>query len=99
VRFDPETKWSVKSTITGKVYPNDEMGIIVLTKNPFNREKHILLVAGKRFSGTRAAIIAFLKYFKEITKGNLKNPKVKAKIVEGIDRDSDGIVDDVEFKE
>jgi len=99
VRFDRDTKWSIKSTITNKIYPNDEIGIIVLTKNPFNREKDILLVAGKRFSGTRAAIIAFLRYFKEVTKGNLKNPKIKAKIVEGIDRDSDGIVDDIEFKE
>lgn len=99
VKFDPDSKWSIKSTVTGKIYPNDEMGIIVLTKNPFNKEKDILLVAGKRFSGTRAAIIAFLRYFKEVTKGNLKNPKIKAKIVEGIDRDSDGIVDDIEFKE
>ncbi len=99
VRFDEESKWSIKSNVTGKIYPDDEMGIIVLAKNPFNKEKDILLVAGKRFSGTRAAIIAFLRYFKEITKGNLKNPKVKAKIVEGIDRDSDGIVDDIEFME
>ena len=29
----------------------------------------------------------------------LNNPKIKAKVVEGIDLDSDGIIDSVEFRE
>jgi len=98
VRFNVEKK-VIESTITKKSYPNDEMGMIVLAKNPFNKEKSILVVAGKRFSGTRAAIIAFLKYFKELASGNSKNPRIKARVVEGVDRDSDGIIDDVEFRE
>jgi DNA-binding PadR family transcriptional regulator len=98
IRFDVEKKVIV-STVSKKSYPNDEMGIIVLGKNPFNKEKSILVVAGKRYSGTRAAIIAFLRYFKELSKGNSNNVRVKARVVEGVDRDSDGIVDDVEFRE
>jgi len=58
-----------------------------------------LVVAGKRFSGTRAAIIAFLKGFKKITDGNIHNAGIHAKVVEGIDLDSDGIIDDIEFRE
>ena len=73
--------------------------MIVKTKSPFNKDKYILVVAGKRFSGTRAAIIAFLKGFKKITNGNIHNPSIKAKVVEGIDLDSDGIIDDIEFRE
>jgi len=90
---------NIKSTITNEVYPQDEIGLIVKTKSPFNKEKSILVVAGKRFSGTRAAIIAFLKDFNSITKGNLHNNAIKAKVVEGIDLDSDGIIDDVEIRE
>ena len=90
---------NIKSTVSNETYPQDEIGLIVKAKNPFNKDKYILVVAGKRFSGTRAAIIAFLKDFKKITNGNIHNPSIKAKVVEGIDLDSDGIIDDVEFRE
>ncbi len=90
---------NIKSIITNENYPHDECGIIVKTKNPINKDKSILVVAGKRFSGTRAAIIAFLKHFKRITKGNMHNNNITANVVEGIDLDSDGIIDDVEFRE
>jgi len=97
--FDKNNHWDIKSNISKNVYPTDETGLIVKFKNPFNKDKRILLVAGKRYSGTRAAIIAFLKYFKEITKGNIHNKNIKARVVEGIDLNSDGIVDDIEFRE
>jgi len=90
---------NIKSTITNETYPQDECGIIVKIKNPLNKDKSILAIAGKRFSGTRAAIIAFLKHFKKIIAGNVHNNGIKANVVEGIDLDSDGIVDDVEFRE
>ena len=61
--------------------------------------KSMLVVAGKRYSGTRAAIVAFLKHFTQIQTGNIHNSKIAAKIVEGVDLDSDGIVDDAEIRE
>ena len=90
---------NIKSEISNETYPQDECGLIVKAKNPFNKEKYMLVVAGKRFSGTRASIIAFLKGFKKITQGNIHNPNILAKVVEGIDLDSDGIIDDIEFRE
>jgi len=99
IRFDAAQNYAVTSTISGNVYPSDETGIIVKAKNPFNKDKRILVVAGKRYTGTRAAIIAFLKHFSEVTSGNLHNNTIAAKIVEGVDLDSDGIVDDVEIRE
>ena len=36
---------------------------------------------------------------KEILKGNLVDEKIISKVVRGLDVDSDGIVDDVEFLE
>ena len=97
IKFAKEEQWAIKSA-TG-VYPSDESGLIVKTKNPFNPDKSILVVAGKRYTGTRAAIIAFLKHFKEITAGNIHNKKIAAKVVEGVDLDSDGIIDEVEIRE
>ena len=44
-------------------------------------------------------MIAFLRHFKEIIEGNKQNPKVQAKVIEGIDLDADGIVDEVEVLE
>ena len=90
---------NLKSAVSNETYPQDECGLIVKAKSPFNKDKSVLVVAGKRFSGTRAAIIAFLKDFKKITNGNVHNPSIKAKVVEGIALDSDGIIDDVEFRE
>lgn len=89
----------IGSSISNKKYLGNEVGFIVKMPNPFNKTKKILYIAGNRYSGTRACIIAFLTKFKEITEGNKYNPKIEAKVVEGIDMDSDGIVDNVEIKE
>ncbi len=99
VRFDRDQHWAIHSTISDNSYPSDESGVIVKAKNPFNPDKSILLVAGKRYFGTRAAIIAFLKHFDELAKGNIHDRTVKARVVEGIDLDSDGIIDEAEFRE
>jgi DNA-binding transcriptional ArsR family regulator len=99
IRFEKKDSWNIHSGVSGHIYTTDETGIIVKARNPFNPEKSILLLAGRRYSGTRAAIIAFLKNFREITKGNVHDRNVFAKVVEGTDLDSDGIVDDVEFRE
>jgi hypothetical protein len=59
----------------------------------------VLVVAGKRYTGTRAVMISFIKHFSELVKGNKHNSKISAKVVEGVDLDSDGVVDDVEVLE
>jgi DNA-binding transcriptional ArsR family regulator len=89
----------IVSSLSGKKYDNDETGIIVKADNPFDKSKKILLIAGSRYSGTRACIIAFLKHFDQITAGNKNKDTIHAKVIEGIDNDSDGIVDDVEIRE
>ena len=99
IRFDKENNWNIISTISKKTYHTDETGIIVKQKNPFNSKKQILVIAGKRYAGTKAVVITFLKYFNEILNGNKYDPKLIAKVVEGVDLDSDGIVDDVEILE
>jgi len=99
IKFDKKDNWNVVSSLSGRKYHTDETGVIVKMKNPFNSKKFILVIAGKRYAGTKAVTIAFLKYFSEIIKGNKYDNKIIAKIVEGVDLDSDGIVDDVEVLE
>ena len=90
IRFD--TKKNIYSSITKKTYKQDDCGIVAKIINPWNKEKYILLIAGKRYSGTKAAILAFIKKFDELS-------KKQTRIVEGIDNDGDGIVDDVRILE
>jgi DNA-binding transcriptional ArsR family regulator len=97
IRFD-ERK-NIFSSITKKTYRHDECGIIVKMPNPHNKNKQILVIAGKRYSGTRAAILALLKRFDEVTKGNKFRRGADARVVEGLDMDGDGIVDDVKILE
>lgn len=96
IYFDIKHEFNIISTKTKNTYTQDEIGIVIKTKNPFSKDKKILVLSGKRFKGTRAAIIAVIKYCKELAKDSSEDVAV---VVKGIDRDSDGIIDDVEFLE
>lgn len=99
IRFDEKHHHAIHSTLSGKLYHGEEIGIIVKTKNPLNSKKSILVIAGKRHSGTRAAILALLTKLQEILIGNIHKRDCMAKIIEGIDKDSDGIVDSINIVE
>ena len=98
IYFDPKHEFNVVSTFSKSVYSDDNIGIIVRIKNPFAKDKEILVLSGRRFKGTRAAILALVKYIRKIEIGNKSNEGI-ARIVQGIDRDADGRIDDVEFLE
>ncbi len=98
VRFDYKTK-NIISKVSGKKYSADENGFVVKMPNPYSKGHWIIVIAGKRYSGTRAATIALTRYTEEVSKGNKKDHKVLARVVEGLDLNSDGIVDEAEFLE
>jgi DNA-binding transcriptional ArsR family regulator len=95
IYFDAKNDFDIFSTLTKSRYSGDEIGVIVKIKNPHDKSKEILVLSGKRFKGTKAAIIALLKHMKKIK----SDEGFVAKVVRGIDRDSDGKIDDVEFLE
>jgi len=88
VRFDAKKNIMSRK----KVYKEDECGFIAKTDNPFSKGKRIIVIAGKRYSGTKAAVIAFIKNFDLVEKRNYL-------IVEGLDNDGDGEIDDVRILE
>lgn len=99
IYFDVNNDFRIMSKITNNKYPYDFDAVIIKTKNPFNQNKEILLIAGKRSEGLRSAVLAIIRHTKEILNGNIKNKNIMAKVVSGVDKDSDGIVDGIKFHE
>ena len=86
-RYDKEAKAFI---IGNRAYSHDEVGVIAKMPNPFAKGKWILHITGKRHNGTKAAILAFLTAFEQVCRQEIT-------IVEGLDADSDGVVDSVKF--
>ena len=104
IHFDsPQSANAIISRITSEVYVargrGKNVGIIELLPNPFNPNKVVMLLGGNFVTGTQASLLALMKYPKEIQKNNIYNRDIPAKIVEGIDTDKDGIIDDVRILE
>lgn len=97
--FDKGKEWAITSKLTGNSYDFDNDAVIVKFKNPFDKRKEILLMAGKRSQGLKSAVLAFTRHHEEVLKGNIEDERVIAKVVRGLDKDGDGIVDSVQFME
>jgi len=97
IRFE-EGSFDVYSTLSKKKY-GENIGLVELVENPFNRKKKVLLLGGLNQNGTRAAVLALVKRMREVEKGNAYNPGIIAKVVEGFDDNGDGVVDAVEILE
>jgi hypothetical protein len=89
----------IRSELSGKIYREDECGLVEIVENPWDRRGRILILAGKRFHGTRSAVLAWVKHLDKVMKGNKFNPRVIARVVRGYDMNGDGIIDDVEILE
>ena len=98
IYFDEAREFNIISTFSRKTYAADEVGVVMKIRNPFQRKKYVLILSGKRFKGTRAAVVALIKHTKEMEKGR-KVDGGFARIVLGVDVDSDGRIDDVKFLE
>jgi len=96
---DEYLEWNIVSSLSKTVYRESRIGFLARIQNPFSDGKEIIIFSGKGFKGTRAAVLAFIKHLKKIMKGNSVKPDTIAKVVQGIDIDSDGIIDEVEFLE
>ena len=100
IYFDAKHDFNIVSSFTKSVYSGDDVGLIIKMKNPLDKkgENYVLILSGIRFKGTRASIIALIKKMREVQRGNRFDGGV-ARVVRGIDKDSDGRIDDVEFLE
>lgn len=96
IRFATRDHWMIVSDLSGNAYVEDACGMIEKTTMPSG--KKALIIAGRGIEGTRAAIVALVKH-PDMDLGNVHDSSVEAKVVEGVDLDGDGVVDDVEVRE
>jgi len=99
IRFKLDQQITLVSTISGKRYYDEENGVVAKISNPFSPGRVVLLLAGIGNLGTRASVTAFVKHLEEITRGNILNRSVPARVVVGLDLDSDGVIDEADFME
>ncbi len=100
VRFDMESFpfRRLISTITSRTYEEENVGIVAKIPNPYNPEKSVMVLAGNRHAGTKAAVLALTKYHEEILE-NYDGEDVWSRVVRGLDLDGDGKVDSIEIIE
>ena len=100
IRFDMETFpfRKIISDFTKKVYDEENVGFIIKTPNPKNKEKSIIIFAGNRYSGTKASIFAMCKKTEEILK-DYSGEDIWGRVVKGLDMDGDGKIDEIEILE
>ena len=83
---------------TNKNYDEDSIGLIAKIVNPMNTEKSILIIAGNRFSGTKAAVLAMTRHTEKILE-NYNGEDNWACIISGLDMDGDGKIDNIKIVE
>ena len=96
VKFSEKKPWGLLSRYD--TYIDDSVGMIVRIPNPFNKDAWVMAIAGIRFIGTKAAIIALTRNHGKLLQ-NFHNQKNFAKIVQGFDMNGDGRIDTVEILE
>jgi len=99
IRFSLAGTSSMISSISGKSYNSDEDGLICFMESPLDAKSKILTLAGNTHLGTAASVIGFVKYTERVAEGNSSSKEKIARVVKGVDLDSDGLIDDVEFLE
>jgi len=96
VNFDWDKNWFIQA---GKMrYLDENAGIIAKVKNPWDDSKSVIVLAGVRFIGTKACIMALTQHHKKILEKYDRHKDFYC-VVRGLDRDGDGQLDDVEILE
>ena len=97
VTFDWSQVWRLRSARTGKAYADDTIGVVAKVRNPWQEDAWILLVAGLHYPGTIASLLAVTDHTDPLLKGYEGGELYR--VVQGLDRDGDGRLDDVHVLE
>lgn len=91
VHFEPEGTWNKITDSSGKSYSYELDGIIAKVKNPWNKNKVCVILAGLTGAGTKASIVGITNSSERIL-SNYSSGQVSL-IIRGLDLDGDGKVD------
>jgi len=100
VRFSQEAFpfRKICSEITGREYEDEKCGLIAKIPNPFKENCSILVFAGTRYVGTKAAVLAITKFHEKVL-SDYEGEELWCRVVKGLDMDGDGKIDEVEILE
>ncbi len=96
VKFSDEKPWGLISKT--KTYTEESVGMVCKIPNPYSPEHFILVIAGIRFIGTKAAVLAFTRHTKQVI-NRYTGQKEFYSIVQGFDLSGDGKIDNIEVLE
>ncbi len=88
----------VESEISGQEYTDGAVGFIARAAHPDDPSSSVLVLAGVRLKGTRAAVMALTEHHDDLLDGYEGEEKWGA-VVRGRDMDGDGKIDDIEILE
>lgn len=86
------------SRMTSNIYTADAAGLIAKIVNPWDRTKHVIVLAGNKAVGTKACVLALTTFWKKTLK-KYKGEDMFATVIQGFDLDGDGKVDSIEVLE
>jgi len=95
-KFSDKKPWGIISN--KKTYTEESVGLISRIPNPYNPEYFIMVIAGIRFIGTKAAVLALTRQTKQVIY-RYSGQKEFYSIVQGFDLDADGRIDSIEVLE
>jgi predicted transcriptional regulator len=96
IKFNEDNYWSGLTDQSGRIFNMDNHGLIAKINNPYNKDKKILILAGVRSIGTKAAVIALTNYGNKIY-DNSSTDNQLALVVQGFDMNADGKIDHVDI--
>jgi len=82
----------IYSKITGKKYRGEEIGYIIKQRNPFNKKKWVIILAGLGRKGTKAAVMAVTKFYDKV----INDKDEITKVVKAYDLEGKGSVNRIE---
>lgn len=96
INFIEEKQWGIKSKKS--LYTDDNCGLIARVQNPYNKDYWIMIIAGVRYSGTKAAVIGLTRKT-QLVLSRFTDQKEFYAVIQGFDMDGDGKIDSVELLE
>lgn len=98
VRFDWRETWRIESARSRQRYEDESVGLVARVPNPWRKDKAIVLLSGVHHRGTLSACLAITRFADQVLR-DYGGEVAFYRVVEGLDRDGDGRIDDVAIRE
>ena len=98
VAFEWKEAWRVESARTHRSYVEEDVGLVAKVRNPWNRERTIVVLSGLHYRGTLSSIVG-LTEFSDVVLEGYESGRDFYRVVQGQDRDGDGRIDAVSVLE